>query len=127
MAGTALAQHLDQDYREDEESARAIRDLTNELIELDYVSDGLEAVLTWEDGFTEADIEQRLTRCRETEVFDHLADMKWPLLSSDLAKFRCLASLNVEFAKSISARPNIELPHLCRTPRDFKLGACSRA
>jgi hypothetical protein len=108
----ALAQHLDQDYREDEESARDIRDLTNRLIDLNYARDGLEAVVNWDDGFTEADIEQRLTRFRETGAFERLAGMGRPLLSGDLAEFRRLANMNVEYARSTAARPDIELPRL---------------
>jgi hypothetical protein len=108
----ALAQHLDQDYREDEESARDIRDLTNRLIDLNYARDGLEAVVNWDDGFTEADIEQRLTRFRETGAFERLAGVDRPLLSGDLAEFRRLANMNVEYARSTAARPDIELPRL---------------
>jgi len=108
----ALAQHLDQDYREDEESARDIRDLTHRLIDVNYPREGLEAVLNWDDGFTEADIEQRLTRFRGTVAFDRLAGMEKPLLSNDPAEFRRLANMNVEYAKSTAARPDIELPRL---------------
>jgi hypothetical protein len=108
----ALAQHLDQDYREDEESARAIQDLTFELIDLNYASAGLEAVWSWDDGFTEADIEQRLTRFRETEIFRQLAGLKRPLLSSDLAEFRRLANMSIEYAENTAPRPDIELPRL---------------
>lgn len=108
----ALAQHLDQDYREDEESARDIRDLTHRLIDVNYPREGLEAVLNWDDGFTEADIEQRLTRFRETEAFDRLAGLERPLLSSDLGEFRRLANMNVEYANTTAARPDIELPRL---------------
>ena len=108
----ALAQHLDQDYREDEESARAIQDLTYELVDLNYAAEGLEAVWGWDDGFTEADIEQRLTRFRETEIFRKLAGLKRPLLSSDLAAFRRLANMSIEYADNTAARPDIELPRL---------------
>lgn len=108
----ALAQHLDQDYREDEESARAIQELTYELVDLNYAGEGVETVLSWDDGFTEADIEQRLTRFRETEVFRQLAVLKKPLLSSDLAEFRRLANMSIEYAENTAARPDIELPRL---------------
>jgi hypothetical protein len=108
----ALAQHLDQDYREDEESARAIQELTNTLIDLNYVADGLGDVLNWDDGFTQADIERRLLRFRETEVFKQLAGMKRPVLSGDLAEFRRLANMNRMFAERTAARPDIELPRL---------------
>lgn len=108
----ALAQHLDQDYQEDEASARAIGELTKKLIDLNYPREGLDEVLSWDDGFTEADIEQRLTGFRETEAFGRLAGMQKPLLSSDLAEFRRLANMNVEYAENTWARPNLELPRL---------------
>ena len=108
----ALTQHLDQDYREDEESARAILDLTMSLVDLNYASEGLEHVMTWEDGFTESDIEERLTRYRETDTFMRLAELNKPLLSEDLAAFRRLANMHQEFAESADARPSIELPRL---------------
>lgn len=108
----ALTQHVDQDYREDEEWARAIQELANELIDRNYVAEGLEAISTWDDGFTEVDVEQRLTSFRETEAFQQLAGLKRPLLSSDLAAFRRLANMNVEFAENTAARTDIELPRL---------------
>ncbi|KPK52330.1 MAG: hypothetical protein AMS22_09390 [Thiotrichales bacterium SG8_50] len=108
----ALTRHLDQDYREDEESARAILDLINKLVDLNYDPDGLEEILTWDDGFTAAYIEERLTRFRETGLYKRLSEMKKPLLSQDLAEFRRLANLNREFAGSAEARPDIELPRL---------------
>lgn len=108
----ALTQHLDQDYREDEESARAMLDLINELVDLNYDPEGLEEILTWYDGFTAAYIEERLTRFRETDLFNRLANMRRPLLSQELAKFRRLANMNREFAVSAEARPDIELPRL---------------
>lgn len=40
----ALTQHLDQDYHEDEESARAIWSLVSQLINLNYDPSGLEKV-----------------------------------------------------------------------------------
>jgi len=108
----ALTQHLDQDYREDEESARAIIDLVNELVDRNYAPDGLEEVLEWNDGFTQADIERRITRFRETDAFRRLAAMQRPLLSSDLASFRRLANMNLQYAGNTDARPDIELPRL---------------
>jgi hypothetical protein len=108
----ALTRHLDQDYREHEESARAILDLINKLVDLNYDPDGLEEILTWDDGFTAAYIEERLTRFRETGLYKRLSEMKKPLLSQDLAEFRRLANLNREFAGSAEARPDIELPRL---------------
>jgi hypothetical protein len=60
----ALTQHLDQDYREDEESARAMWNLVNQLVDLSYPPDGLEEVLEWEDGFTLTDIERRCDSTR---------------------------------------------------------------
>jgi len=108
----ALTQHLDQDYREDEESARAILDLVNELVDRNYAPDGLEEVLEWNDGFTQADIERRITRFRETDAFQRLAAMQRPLLSSDLASFRRLANMNLQYAGNTDARPDIELPRL---------------
>jgi len=108
----ALTQHLDQDYREDEESARAISDLTNQLVDLNYDAAGLDEFLSWDDGFTAAYIEERLTRFRETDLFRRLEEMKRPLLSQDLAEFRRLANVHRKFAESANARPDIELPRL---------------
>lgn len=108
----ALTQHLDQDYREDEESARAILDLTNRLVDLNYDREGVEELLTWDDGFTAEFIEERLTRFRETEIFERLEKMERPLLSGDLAEFRTLANIHRNFAQSAHARLDIELPRL---------------
>ena len=108
----ALTRHLDQDYQEDEESARAILDLFNEIVDLNYQDEQLDDVLNWDDGFDAADIEERLTGFRETAVFKRLAALQVPLLSEDLADFRRLANLNREFAQSAYARPDIELPRL---------------
>jgi hypothetical protein len=108
----ALSKHLDQDYVEDEKSASDILDLINQLIDINYDRNGLEEVLAWKDGFTADDIERRLTRYRETDIFKQLSDEKKPLLSRDSAKFRHLANVNREFADSVHARPNIELPRL---------------
>jgi len=116
----ALTQHLDQDYREDEESARAILNVIEKLVDLNYDPDGLDEILTWDDGFTVAYIEERLTRFRETGLFRHLADMRRPLLSQDLAEFRRLANMNLEFAQSAEARPDIELPRLRRFAADIQ-------
>lgn len=110
----ALTQHLDQDYREDEESARRMLDLTHQLIDLNYDPSGLEDVLAWDDSFTAEDIEQRLLHFRDTEVFRRLAALKKPVLSQDLAEFRRLANMNREFADNTDARPSIELPRLRR-------------
>jgi hypothetical protein len=110
----ALTQHLDQDYREDEESARSVWDSVIQLIDLNYAPEGLEGVLNWEDGFTSADIERRLTRYKETDQFKLLAHMRRPLLSQNLADFRRFANMNREFADSARARPDIELPRLRR-------------
>lgn len=108
----ALTQHLDQDYREDEESARALWDLVNQLVDLNYSSAELEESLEWVDGFTSADIERRLTRFRETDAFRTLEGMGWPLLSQELAQFRRLANLNRDYADGARPRPDIELPRL---------------
>lgn len=108
----ALTQHLDQDYREDEESARDMWNLVNRLIDRNYPADGLEEVLEWEDGFTLMDIERRLTLFRETDAYSSLAGMEWPLLSKDLARFRRLANMNSDYADRARARPDIELPRL---------------
>jgi len=108
----ALTQHLDQDYREDEESARGLLHLINELVDLNYDPDGLEEVDNWDDGFTAEDIEERLVRFRDTDPFKRLAAIGRPLLSQDMAEFRRLANLNREFAHSAEARPDIELPRL---------------
>lgn len=108
----ALTQHLDQDYREDEESARAILDLINQLIDLNYDPAGLEEVLIWDDNFPAEYIEERLTRYRDTDQYRRLAAMRKPVLSQDIAEFRRLANLNREFVVSVYARPDIELPRL---------------
>lgn len=108
----ALTQHLDQDYREDEESTRAMSNLVNQLVDLNYPPDGLEEVLEWEDGFTLADIERRLTLFRETDAYRSLAGMEWPPLSQELAGFRRLANLSRDYADGARARPDIELPRL---------------
>lgn len=108
----ALSQHLDQDYAEDEESARDIWESINQLVDINYDPDGLEEVLVWEDGVTVDDIERRLTRFRETEHFNRLLEMKKPLLSQDSAAFRRLANLNREYADSVKWRPESELPRL---------------
>lgn len=108
----ALTRHLDQDYREDEESFRAILELAHSLIDFNYDPGDIGEALDWDDGFTFEYIEQRLTGFRETALFDHLAGLEWPLLSQDLAAFRHLANLNVDFADSAEARPEIELPRL---------------
>ena len=108
----ALSQHLDQDYREDEESARDVWESINQLIDINYDPDGLEGILSWDDGFTAEDIERRLTRFRDSDLFQRLSDLEKPLLSRDLAAFRRLANINREFADSARARPDIELPRL---------------
>ena len=81
----ALAQHLDQDYQEDEGSARAIWHLVNELIDQNYPLDGLYELLLCEDGVTDSDIERRLTKFRETELFKELKNMNRSLRSQDSA------------------------------------------
>ena len=107
-----LTQHLDQDYIEDEGSARAISDLTNELVDRNYEDKNIDEVLFWDDGFTAADIEKRLTGYRETAIFERLDNLRRPLLSGNLAEYRRLANLNLEYAESVYARPDIELPRL---------------
>jgi len=108
----ALTQHLDQDYREDEESARAIWSLVSQLIDRNLDPEGLEDVVEWDDGFSSTDIERRLTQFRELEVFKSLAGKKWPLLSENLAEFRYLANINRDFARLVRSRINHELPRL---------------
>lgn len=108
----ALTQHLDQDYREDEESARAIMELASSLIDFNYNPEEIGDALDWDDGFTSEYIEQRLTGFRETSLFSRLDGLEWPLLSQDLAAFRHLANLCVDIADSARARPEIELPRL---------------
>ena len=108
----ALTRHLDQDYREDEESARAIINLFNELVDLNYADENIDEFLNWDEDFDAAYIEQRLTRYRESALFGRLAALQVPLLSNDLAGFRQLANLNREYALSAYARPDIELPRL---------------
>jgi len=116
----ALAQHLDQDYQEDEGSARAIWHLVNELIDQNYPLDGLYELLLWEDGFTDSDIERRLTKFRETELFKELKNMNRSLLSQDIAKFRQLANLNRDYSENVRARPDIELPRLREFAREIQ-------
>jgi hypothetical protein len=116
----ALTQHLDQDYQEDEESARAIWRLVNELIDQNYPLKGLYELLEWEDGFTDEYIERRLTGLRETEVFRKLAELQRPLLSQDLAQFRQLANLNRDYAEAIRPRTEIELPRLREFAREIQ-------
>lgn len=108
----ALTQHLDQDYREDEESARAMRNLINHLIDRNYPPEGLKGVSEWEDGITSAEFERQLTNFRQTDAFRTLAGMARPLLSHDLAQFHLLANLNLDFAAGARPRPDIELPRL---------------
>lgn len=108
----ALTLHLDQDYREDEESARALWVQVMALIDLNYPPEGLENILVWDDGFTHADIDRRLTAFRESDQFKRLAAMKRPLLSQDVAEFRRLANMNREYADAARSRPDIELPRL---------------
>jgi hypothetical protein len=108
----ALTQHLDQDYREGEESVRAMWNLVQQLVDLNYSPEGLEEVLDWEDGFTMADVERRLMLFRETDTYRELAGMKWPLLSEDVAGFRRLAKLSRDYADGARPRPDIELPRL---------------
>ena len=83
-----------------------------QLADLNYARAGLESVLTWEDGFTAADIERRLTGFRDSAEFARLAALDRPLLSQDLAAFRRLANLNLEYAEGARARPEVELPRL---------------
>jgi hypothetical protein len=87
-------------------------DVINTLVDLNYDPESLEEILTRYDGITTANIEGRLTRFRETDLFKRLVEMRRPLLSQDLAEFRRLANLNREFAESAAARPDIELPRL---------------
>jgi hypothetical protein len=108
----ALTQHLDQDYREDEETARAKSDLTDRLVDRNYDDTALDEALTWDDGLTAVQIEDRLTRFRETGLYERLKEKKRPLLSQDLSEFRHLANINRRYADNASARPDIELPRL---------------
>lgn len=108
----ALTQHLDQDYREDEESARSMLDATNRLVDKNYDVEGLEEATSWTDGFKLEDIELRLTQFRETGVFKAMASEHRPLLSNGLVEFQRLANANLAYADSAQARPDIELPRL---------------
>lgn len=108
----ALTHHLDQDYEGDEASAQAIDDQLHQLMDRNYQPEGLREKLNWEDGFTEADIETRLTGFRETALFQDLAARDLPLLSSDLAAFRHLANLCRDYAEGVWPRPTIELVRL---------------
>lgn len=108
----ALTLHLDQDYREDEESARAILELTNKLVDQNYDDEELDGFLTWDDPFTTSYMEERLTRFRGTDLFKRLDAIQRPLMSQELAEYRRLANMYLEFAESANARPDIELPRL---------------
>jgi hypothetical protein len=108
----ALVQHLDQDYREDEASVRAMVDLVQELIDQNYPPDGLDEVFDLPDGVTEADIERRVSGFRETELYQRFAAFEKPLLSSDLAAFRRLANMSMKYVRNTAPRPDIELPRL---------------
>lgn len=108
----ALSQHLDQDYVEDELSARDIWESINQLVDTNYDPDGLEDVLFWDDPFSADYIEQRLTRFRQMEQFQSISELGKPLLSEDPAAFRRLANLNREFADNVKWRPESELPRL---------------
>jgi hypothetical protein len=116
----ALTQHLDQDYREDQESSRAIWDLVMRLVDLNYESDGLQNILDWPDGFTAEDIETRLTDFRVSAAFARVAALDRPLLSQDLAEFRQLANQSLEYAQGARARPEIELPRLREFAREIQ-------
>lgn len=108
----ALTQHLDQDYREDEETVRAMSELTNKLIDLNYEDDEVKGLFNWGERFTDSYVEERLTRYRETDLFKRLAAMKRTLLSTDVAEYRRLANIHLEFTQNANARPDIELPRL---------------
>lgn len=108
----ALTHHLDQDYREDEESSRAIWSLVSQLVDLNYEPEGLEDVVVWDDDFTAADIERRLTQFRDSGAFKNLAELEWPVLSRDLARFRYLANINRDFVDLVRPRTTTELPRL---------------
>jgi hypothetical protein len=116
----ALTRHLDQDYREDEQSARSIWRLANELIDQNYPPEGLYELPFWEDGFTDAEIERWLTTIRETDAFTELANLQRPLLSQDLARFRQLGNLNRDYAETIQSRTDIELPRLREFAREIQ-------
>ena len=110
----ALTLHLDQDYREDEESARALQDMINQLVDLNYYRKGLDDILEWRDGFAPDDIDRRLLEFRETEEFKSLFAVGREPLSDDPEDFRRLANLNIEYAEDTNARPGTELPRLRR-------------
>jgi hypothetical protein len=57
-------------------------------------------------------MEERLTRFRETALFKRLDAIQRPLMSQELAEYRRLANMYLEFAESANARPDIELPRL---------------
>lgn len=84
----------------------------SQLIDLNYDPSGLEDVVEWPEVFSEVDIERRLTRFRDSDVFKSLAGMQWPLLSQNLAEFRYLANINQDFADLVRPRADIELPRL---------------
>ena len=116
----ALTQHLDQDYREDHESARAIWNLINTLVDRNYAHDGLDEITVWDDGFTTADMEKRLTKYHETEIYEKLVGLNRLLLSHDLTQYRRLANMSRDFAEGARPRPGIELPRLRQFAKEIQ-------
>lgn len=108
----ALAQHLDQDYREDEQSARARKALVASLVDLNYDEEELDDLLDWDDSFSEANFESRQVNFRNSPVYARISAENRPLLSDEQVAFRRLGNLSHEYADNTEARPSIELPRL---------------
>ena len=108
----ALTQHLDQDYREDEETARAMFDLLVRVVDRNYDLGESEDDLEWIDGYSDEYVDDRLKSYRDTPLYQRLANERRPLLSDDLAEIRRLANRSLSFANGTKPRPDIELPRL---------------
>ncbi|MEZ5437696.1 MAG: hypothetical protein R3F12_04995 [Lysobacteraceae bacterium] len=108
----ALVQHLDQDYREDEASVRAMVNLVQSLVDQNYDKADLYDEIDLTDDLPDSVIEQRTRAFHDTEAYHRLAAFRKPLLSTDLAAFRQLANMSRRYAVITRPRPNIELPRL---------------
>jgi hypothetical protein len=116
----SLTRHLDQDYQEDNSASRHIWDLVNTLVDTNYEPEGTEDLWEWSDGFTEEDLERRLTRFRETETYARLSAMQRPLLSRDAAAFGLVGNLSLDYALSTRPRYEIEIPRLQELAREIQ-------
>lgn len=108
----ALTQHLDQDYREDEEKARSLLEMVIRVVDRNYDIEGLEEITDWEDGITGTDIDRFFESFRETDVFRQMAALERPLLSRDPVEIKRLANMHLQYSGDAEARPDIEFPRL---------------